>query len=193
MHGYAQSETTAQIRSEDPIKKSLFLDRRPAMTTVFQGLHSQEAAMHLPSIKLLFQDLPQLMQPQQLKPHTSYLQEDNEHLPTLIPSEIQHPIQSETIPVCPVPVYPAMSSAVSSTVSPTVSTTSPVRRYRCKTCARSFTTSGHLARHTRIHTGERKYVCPHEDCKARFSRQDNCMQHFKTHTNSVKRKRSVGK
>ncbi|KAF8252226.1 hypothetical protein K440DRAFT_503509, partial [Wilcoxina mikolae CBS 423.85] len=48
-------------------------------------------------------------------------------------------------------------------------------------CGKSFTTSGHLARHTRIHTGEKNYVCPEAGCAARFSRQDNCMQHFRTH------------
>ncbi|KAK9464361.1 hypothetical protein V1512DRAFT_268458 [Lipomyces arxii] len=54
------------------------------------------------------------------------------------------------------------------------------KRYACQ-CGRSFTTSGHLARHTRIHTGEKNYVCPETGCGARFSRQDNCMQHFRTH------------
>ncbi|ANZ76515.1 BA75_03563T0 [Komagataella pastoris] len=66
-----------------------------------------------------------------------------------------------------------------------------IRKYKCKICERSFTTSGHLARHTRIHTGEKKHECPFEGCSARFSRQDNCMQHYKTHVNTKsKRKRS---
>lgn len=55
------------------------------------------------------------------------------------------------------------------------------KKYVCGHCQRSFTTSGHLARHTRIHTGEKNYECPHADCNARFSRQDNCMQHYRTH------------
>ena len=63
------------------------------------------------------------------------------------------------------------------------------RKHVCKGCARSFTTSGHLARHNRIHTGERKHKCPWPTCDARFARQDNCMQHYKTHTNG-KNKRS---
>lgn len=63
------------------------------------------------------------------------------------------------------------------------------RKYRCKTCEKSFTTSGHLARHSRIHTGERKHQCPHPGCDARFARQDNCMQHYRTHK-SVKSARS---
>ncbi len=63
------------------------------------------------------------------------------------------------------------------------------RRYQCKICSKFFTTSGHLARHTRIHTGVKNHVCPFEGCNARFSRQDNCMQHYKTHLNGKKSRR----
>ncbi|CEP61173.1 C2H2-type zinc finger protein LALA0_S02e08350g [Lachancea lanzarotensis] len=55
------------------------------------------------------------------------------------------------------------------------------RKYVCKTCDKGFTTSGHLARHKRIHTGEKNHVCPHAGCGQRFSRHDNCVQHYKTH------------
>lgn len=64
------------------------------------------------------------------------------------------------------------------------------RRYACH-CGKSFTTSGHLARHTRIHTGEKNYQCPEPACGARFSRQDNCMQHFRTHQSPAS-KRGIG-
>ncbi|GMG39880.1 unnamed protein product [Ambrosiozyma monospora] len=64
------------------------------------------------------------------------------------------------------------------------------RKYRCKTCGKSFTTSGHLARHNRIHTGVKNHICPFEGCGARFSRQDNCMQHYKTHLHKKGRKRA---
>lgn len=57
------------------------------------------------------------------------------------------------------------------------------RKYQCKTCGRKFKTSGHVSRHLRIHTGERKHVCPFPGCGARFARHDNCMQHYKTHSN----------
>lgn len=55
------------------------------------------------------------------------------------------------------------------------------RKHTCKTCGRPFTTLGHLARHNRIHTGERNHLCPFPNCRARFARQDNCMQHYKIH------------
>lgn len=49
------------------------------------------------------------------------------------------------------------------------------RRYECATCRKTFTTSGHVARHNRIHTGEKNFQCPEPGCLQRFSRQDNCM------------------
>ncbi|CDO53414.1 similar to Saccharomyces cerevisiae YDR043C NRG1 Transcriptional repressor that recruits the Cyc8p-Tup1p complex to promoters [Geotrichum candidum] len=67
--------------------------------------------------------------------------------------------------------------------SPSTGQAAPVKqpkKYTCH-CKRSFTTSGHLARHMRIHTGEKNYECPYDGCSARFSRQDNCMQHYRTH------------
>ncbi|ODV63939.1 C2H2-type zinc finger protein ASCRUDRAFT_19013, partial [Ascoidea rubescens DSM 1968] len=63
------------------------------------------------------------------------------------------------------------------------------RKYKCKICEKSFTTSGHLARHSRIHTGERKHVCPYPGCDSRFARQDNCMQHYRTHLNPKNKSR----
>lgn len=60
------------------------------------------------------------------------------------------------------------------------------RKYKCKICNKGFTTSGHLARHHRIHTGVKNHECPFEGCNSRFSRQDNCMQHYKTHLKGKK-------
>ncbi|KAJ3095269.1 transcriptional repressor [Phlyctochytrium planicorne] len=58
------------------------------------------------------------------------------------------------------------------------SSSSEQKVYRCEwvDCGKYFTTSGHLARHLRIHSGAKPYKCLVEDCESRFSRQDNMMQ-----------------
>ncbi|KAL3230008.1 Transcriptional regulator NRG1 [Nakaseomyces bracarensis] len=55
------------------------------------------------------------------------------------------------------------------------------RKHICQVCLTGFTTSGHLSRHLKIHTGEKSHVCPHEGCNQSFSRHDNCLQHYRTH------------
>ncbi|KAI5808715.1 hypothetical protein DFH27DRAFT_236036 [Peziza echinospora] len=90
---------------------------------------------------------------------------------------------------------PSSIATISNPPSPKSTTSNPVikrssRRYTCQ-CGKSFTTSGHLARHTRIHTGEKNYVCPDHNCTARFSRQDNCMQHYRTHQSGSASKRAA--
>ncbi|KAA8908465.1 hypothetical protein FN846DRAFT_945248 [Sphaerosporella brunnea] len=89
------------------------------------------------------------------------------------------------------------ATTASSPPSPKTTVAAPAvkrssRRYTCQ-CGKSFTTSGHLARHTRIHTGEKNYVCPEAGCAARFSRQDNCMQHYRTHQSGSGSKRAARK
>ncbi|KAF9226948.1 hypothetical protein BS17DRAFT_516448 [Gyrodon lividus] len=61
-----------------------------------------------------------------------------------------------------------------------VSQSAPKRKHVCGTCDRGFTTSGHLARHLRVHTGERNHKCPFPGCETRCSRQDNLQQHSLT-------------
>ncbi|KAI9488482.1 hypothetical protein BDB00DRAFT_982325 [Zychaea mexicana] len=64
------------------------------------------------------------------------------------------------------------------------------RKYHCTEpgCNKSFTTSGHLARHNRIHTGEKNFHCLYPGCPSRFSRQDNMMQHYRTHLSPKSRR-----
>ncbi|ORY95448.1 hypothetical protein BCR43DRAFT_493019 [Syncephalastrum racemosum] len=76
---------------------------------------------------------------------------------------------------------PSSPLTINSTPSP--QSTDARRKYRCTEpgCNKSFTTSGHLARHNRIHTGEKNFPCLFPGCQSRFSRQDNMMQHYRTH------------
>lgn len=119
---------------------------------------------------------------------------------TSIPLPNEFHMSRQSSPVYPVQYYyqPVGHQQLFESVSPkTLLPTPPPsanlqekdikRKHTCKVCSRSFTTSGHLARHNRIHTGERKHACPWPTCDARFARQDNCMQHYKTHTNGKKR------
>ncbi|KAK7448151.1 transcriptional repressor [Stygiomarasmius scandens] len=59
----------------------------------------------------------------------------------------------------------------------------PVQKTKnvCPTCNRAFITSGHLARHSRVHTGEKSHKCPFPGCEKRCSRQDNLQQHYQIH------------
>ncbi|KAH8999150.1 hypothetical protein EDB92DRAFT_1790264, partial [Lactarius akahatsu] len=55
------------------------------------------------------------------------------------------------------------------------------KKHVCHVCQKAFTTSGHLSRHARIHTGERNHKCPFPGCDTRCSRQDNLQQHYRIH------------
>ncbi|KAJ7923380.1 hypothetical protein B0H13DRAFT_1504925, partial [Mycena leptocephala] len=47
------------------------------------------------------------------------------------------------------------------------------KRYSCEDCDKAFSTSSHLARHSRIHTGQKLYICDYPGCGKRCSRHDN--------------------
>ncbi|KAM6496486.1 hypothetical protein JOM56_009192 [Amanita muscaria] len=78
----------------------------------------------------------------------------------------------------------------SPTSSPS-SSAAPKKKHLCPTCERAFTTSGHLARHSRVHTGERNHKCPFPGCETRCSRQDNLQQHYRIHLSPGSRRSST--
>ncbi|KAJ7029280.1 hypothetical protein C8F04DRAFT_963154 [Mycena alexandri] len=47
------------------------------------------------------------------------------------------------------------------------------KRYVCPDCEKAFSTSSHLGRHSRVHTGEKNYRCNFPGCETRCSRLDN--------------------
>ena len=73
--------------------------------------------------------------------------------------------------------------------SPSATTPSgerPGKRYPCRYrdshgCEKTFTTSGHASRHSKIHTAEKAVPCTHPGCSKKFTRADNMKQHLETH------------
>ncbi|KJZ79123.1 hypothetical protein HIM_01274 [Hirsutella minnesotensis 3608] len=62
----------------------------------------------------------------------------------------------------------------------------PSKRYPCRYrdshgCEKTFTTSGHASRHSKIHTAEKAVQCTYPGCQKKFTRADNMKQHLETH------------
>jgi hypothetical protein len=63
------------------------------------------------------------------------------------------------------------------------------KRYPCRYrdshhCEKTFTTSGHASRHSKIHTAEKAVHCSYQGCQKKFTRADNMKQHLETHYKS---------
>ncbi|RDW88898.1 hypothetical protein BP6252_00930 [Coleophoma cylindrospora] len=68
------------------------------------------------------------------------------------------------------------------------------KRYPCKFaeregCTKTFTTSGHASRHSKIHTAEKSILCEFPGCNKKFTRKDNMRQHYETHSKEKDRPR----
>ncbi|RKF63888.1 putative c2h2 transcription factor [Erysiphe neolycopersici] len=68
-----------------------------------------------------------------------------------------------------------------------ISTERTPKRYPCRFrdshhCQKTFTTSGHASRHSKIHTAEKGVSCSWPGCHKKFTRSDNMKQHLETHT-----------
>ncbi|KAL7628264.1 transcriptional repressor [Parahypoxylon ruwenzoriense] len=72
------------------------------------------------------------------------------------------------------------------------------KRYPCRYreshgCEKTFTTSGHASRHSKIHTAEKAVQCTYPGCHKKFTRADNMKQHLETHFKDKSRSSSSTK
>lgn len=72
---------------------------------------------------------------------------------------------------------------------------SSAKRFPCRyrdthACQKTFTTSGHASRHSKIHTAEKAVPCTHPGCPKKFTRADNMKQHLETHNKDKSRQSS---
>ncbi|KAG6242829.1 hypothetical protein E4U24_005603 [Claviceps purpurea] len=78
------------------------------------------------------------------------------------------------------------STAASTPTAAPSNSARPAKRYPCRYrdthgCEKTFTTSGHASRHSKIHTAEKAVQCTYPSCQKKFTRADNMKQHLETH------------
>ncbi|KAG9232078.1 putative transcriptional regulator NRG1 [Amylocarpus encephaloides] len=72
------------------------------------------------------------------------------------------------------------------------------KRFSCRYrdtlgCEKTFTTSGHASRHSKIHTAEKAVPCTFQGCQKKFTRNDNMKQHLETHYRDRSRSSALSK
>ncbi|KNC98177.1 uncharacterized protein SPPG_06581 [Spizellomyces punctatus DAOM BR117] len=115
--------------------------------------------------------------------------------PKMLIASLLNPINSIHLP----PIEPLLHSNRRNSLPARLSVTQkverrrasslPRRRYVCEVegCGKNFSTSGHLSRHRRLHTGSKPHACPIPTCSSRFSRHDNMLQHYRGHVRKLEK------
>ena len=56
------------------------------------------------------------------------------------------------------------------------------KKYKCDQCFKELANSSNLIRHKRIHTGDKRYKCTHEDCSYATVSSSDLSKHKRIHT-----------
>lgn len=110
-----------------------------------------------------------------------YTSTDNTH--HNVPTFQNYIYPTEISTTSPTPQSSSTSTTPESPPSDSPSPLQPKKRYSCPfpNCTKTFSTSGHLSRHNRIHLNLRPYRCTYPGCGMGFTRGDNMRQHLKKH------------
>ena len=172
----AATQSSASLARRDSGRVILYLP-----SASFAAFSS--SARSRPATPSLMLSSPHLLHVHLPDPARFLMPRDVHHPPRLQPALTRDPYSSIAPPhaslsqsTLPPPLPPVLNAQPPPLPDTQLSNPKSARRHVCSTCERAFSTSGHLARHTRVHTGERNHKCPFPGCETRCSRQDNLQQ-----------------
>jgi hypothetical protein len=137
----------------------------------------------LPSLVPLSRLQGTLPAPQMVPMHAHHYHEQQYHDPTMAAHTAS---QGHMVPQIPALGPPPVTTVT----APGTDTKLYCCRYaKALDCKKTFTTSGHASRHSKIHTGRKSIQCAFPGCAGTFIRADNMKQHLATHSRDLRRPR----